>query len=85
MARIAKEAFAPACPIPKPGALKLGFKQGRYLITDIGLERYCGKCEEYWPADTEFFFHAPQTASGLHCYCKACYATWKATPNKLAA
>ena len=82
MAGIAKEAFAPVCPIPNPAALRQGFKLGRYLITDIGLERYCSKCEEFWPADTEFFWTAPSNATGLHCYCKACYASWKRTRTK---
>lgn len=49
------------CPIPSPDVLA------------IGLEMRCSKCREYYPADTEFFFSQPNSAGGLHCYCKACY------------
>jgi len=65
--------------------LKQGFKQGRYQLTAIGLERLCAKCDEYWPADTEFFWASPGSATGLHCWCKACYIAWKKPNLKQAA
>lgn len=34
-------------------------------------EKRCSRCEEWWPADGEFFFWSK--ANGLHSWCKACY------------
>jgi hypothetical protein len=44
-----------------------------YRVTEIGIEKLCTKCGEYWPADTEFF-HLSDTyyGDGLYVYCKAC-------------
>ena len=37
---------------------------------ELGRLRYCRLCDEYWPADEEFFFkNGPKK---LHGYCKAC-------------
>ena len=38
-----------------------------------GTEKYCPKCDEWWPADTEFFFSHPSGVAGLFYCCKACY------------
>jgi hypothetical protein len=61
------------CPIPAPHILKLRLAKGRYLYTDLGLEMKCNTCDEYYPADTEFFFPQPNHTGGLHGYCKDCY------------
>lgn len=34
-------------------------------------ERYCPGCDEWWPADGEFFHKSGH--KGLQTYCKACY------------
>lgn len=51
----------------------------RYIFTDLGKEKLCKHCEEYWPVDSEFWFmvkaklkdgsvvHRPDSA------CKGCY------------
>lgn len=37
---------------------------------ELGLEKLCTKCDDWWPADSEFFW----TSNGrLHYCCKACY------------
>ena len=36
-------------------------------------EKFCPKCSESWPADTEFFFSHQRSQDGLWCCCKACY------------
>lgn len=42
----------------------------RTRITELGQERCCSKCGEWWPDDTEFFFRT----RGRTCSpCKACY------------
>lgn len=83
MAGTAKAEQAPFCPIPTPRTISQGIKTGRYALTSLGLERLCSTCGEFWPADTEFFWATPR-ASGLHCWCKACYIAWK-KPTKQAA
>lgn len=40
------------------------------IQTDIGTEVLCGKCNEYWPSDPEFFFFS---GGKPHSWCKACY------------
>lgn len=45
-----------------------------YQQTQWGLEKRCSKCQEYWPADTEFF--SPNNG-GLHAHCKGCQAEKK--------
>lgn len=44
-----------------------------------GLEKHCKRCEEWWPADTEFFFSDPGGQGGLFYCCKACYREWQST------
>lgn len=36
-------------------------------------EQTCTKCNESWPADTEFFFTDKLKKSGLSHTCKACF------------
>lgn len=38
-----------------------------------GPEKFCPKCNEWWPADREFFFGDPGGVAGLFYCCKACY------------
>ncbi len=44
-----------------------------------GLEKFCTRCVEWWPADTEFFFSDPEGQAALSYCCKACYREWKAS------
>jgi len=37
-------------------------------------EKLCKKCDEYWPADSEFFYRQAAKPDGLSDICKACYA-----------
>ena len=57
------------------------------LDGDGQLERQCTKCDEWWPADKEFFYTTgANKESGrdeLHPWCKACYQEWRI--NKRAA
>ncbi|MGA0610525.1 hypothetical protein [Caldimonas sp. KR1-144] len=46
--------------------------------TDLGAEKYCTRCNEWWPADGEFFYSDPTGLAGLFYCCKACYQEWKA-------
>lgn len=40
------------------------------IQTDIGTEVLCSKCNEFWPADLEFFYFCKGRP---HSWCKACY------------
>ena len=39
--------------------------------TELGTERLCTKCDEYWPDDAEFFYLSKGKTQQP---CKACYA-----------
>lgn len=40
------------------------------------LEKTCTKCQEQWPADTEFFHRERRNADGLTGECIACKASY---------
>ena len=46
-------------------------KQPPRRVTELGTERYCRGCDEWWPEDEEFFgiTHRPD---GWHTWCRAC-------------
>ena len=49
------------------------------LDEDGELERQCFKCEDWWPADREFFFGYidKKGKEVLHSWCKACYLEFR--------
>jgi len=59
--------------IPSVRSLERGTKEGRYRQSEGQLEKRCRGCNEYWPADTEFFYRHSTGADGLQSYCKACH------------
>lgn len=62
------------CPVPPAQYLEKMLERGVYVFSEVGeLERLCNLCDEYWPADTEFWFTAPRDKGGLFYCCKACY------------
>lgn len=52
----------------------------RFVTTEIGLEKKCGRCGEYWPADGEFWYS--EGTRGLSKWCKACYEEWRKERRK---
>lgn len=40
------------------------------ITTELGLERRCAQCEEYWPMDKEFFNLLKD--GRWHSYCRSC-------------
>ena len=61
-----------ACPPPALLARRL--RNGRLRYDEHGaLEKLCTGCNEYWPADSEFFYASSSVADGLGARCKACY------------
>ena len=55
-------------------AVALAIAEGRPTLreTDHGPEKYCGQCDEWWPADREFFNAAADGVGRLHYCCRAC-------------
>lgn len=46
-------------------------------------EKYCIRCDDWWPATPEYFFRAAAGEGGLFYCCKACFADWRLThPRK---
>ena len=50
-------------------------------LTELGEEKRCLTCGEYWPADHEFFELRPKSRDGLSPRCIACTVakTWQFT------
>ncbi len=67
-------------PIPKPKTRQRKLANGNYKYTEIGLVKKCNICQEYWPADTQFFYADKYTSSGLMPNCIACFEEKKRTP-----
>ena len=43
--------------------------------TELGVEKLCSCCNEWWPADGEFFYQNQARSDGLTGLCKACFAS----------
>lgn len=39
----------------KESFIEAGVKTGKFKRTELGLEKRCTTCREYWPADSAFF------------------------------
>lgn len=66
-----------AAHITRPELIYRRLASGVFQITDLGLEKRCSKCREYFPADNEFFYPNGGSPDGLCDWCKACYQQWK--------
>lgn len=42
------------------------------IITELGIEKKCLKCGEYWPSDEEFFNKNKKGRRGIGSYCIDC-------------
>ena len=60
-------------------------RRGKYKHTDLGLERECSKCKEFWPADTEFWQAQKGQLDGFTSQCKACLNDTKTERRRRAA
>ena len=50
------------------------FRSGNMRRSEDGLEKRCTRCNDWWPADGEFFYSNPRHVAGLADWCKACYS-----------
>jgi hypothetical protein len=48
------------------------FNAAMKVVTELGEERRCMSCGEFWPADTEFFDFKMSSRDGLSMRCIAC-------------
>ncbi len=62
---------------PDPKTLERRIRRGIYRVETDGLYKFCNRCKEYWPADSEFFFASKSETDGLVAWCKACYIEWR--------
>ena len=46
-------------------------------MTEYGQEKLCTRCNEWWPADEEFFAPNAQGSGQLFHYCRACQVEWQ--------
>lgn len=44
-------------------------------VTELGIERQCNACGEWWPLDREFYHLAPKGLLGFKARCRACEGT----------
>ncbi|MGU5697909.1 hypothetical protein ACV1D9_12170 [Aeromonas allosaccharophila] len=62
-------------PLMKEGLLQKRLESGKARIdAEMGLEKFCTGCGDYWPQDTAFWSvrNHPNAPDGLQHYCKAC-------------
>lgn len=53
--------------------------------TELGQEKFCRRCSEWWPADREFWYPSRDGVLGLFYCCKACYAENDKRPGRTGA
>lgn len=78
---IAEPSYTLYSPIWRDSLTALRLQRKSVKFGDAGREKRCGKCGDFWPADTEFFYPSMSQSDGLHCWCKDCYANWRKTAN----
>ncbi len=51
-------------------------------VTELGIEKRCRSCGDFWPADCEFFAPMSSSRDGLTPRCIACIkaGSWQCTP-----
>ena len=47
----------------------------KVILTELGEEKQCHRCHEFWPVDTEFWYS--EGKRGLSRWCIACYQEWR--------
>lgn len=67
--------FGEYTPLMSAGLMARRLASGKArLDPEMGLEKRCSRCQEFWPQDTTFWSvcRGCHTSDGLQAYCKAC-------------
>ncbi|EMK5463022.1 hypothetical protein [Vibrio gazogenes] len=65
--------FGEYTPLLSQQLLQRRLANGKARIDpEVGLEKYCTHCGEYWPQDTLFWTPLASRPDGLQDWCKAC-------------
>lgn len=57
-------------PLPPSDKTPMLIGEHRRRETVEGPERYCSRCNDWWPEDREFFI---RKKGGWRCWCRACF------------
>ena len=63
---------APFSVIPTSESMTRIKNENRMILTEIGREYKCKRCNDYWPFDTEFFAYRKSRANGSMVLGKIC-------------
>ncbi|MGO2235555.1 MAG: hypothetical protein ACTH5B_15910 [Marinomonas sp.] len=65
--------FGEYTPLMPPQLLSKRLANGKGIIDpELGLQKWCPDCKEYWPQDTLFWAIHDCKPDGLQSTCKAC-------------
>ncbi|EJL6577381.1 hypothetical protein K6U20_11520 [Vibrio fluvialis] len=77
--------FGEYTPLMKAGLLQRRLLNGKAEIDpELGLQKLCPHCQEFWPQDTLFWAPSHSEPDGLQCWCKACQLEYKNSRRKAA-
>lgn len=70
--------FGEYTPLMKAGLLKRRLLTCKAFIDpELGLQKRCPCCDEFWPQDTLFWSPSSREPDGLQTWCKACQLDYK--------
>lgn len=61
------------CPVYPLAVRERWLREERLRLTELGFEKCCSRCHEWYPQDTEFFLTCNSTGDGLYGFCRCCY------------
>ncbi|AWX98699.1 hypothetical protein A8139_21495 [Marinomonas primoryensis] len=65
--------FGEYTPLMKTGLMEQRVARGKAVIDpELGLQKWCPDCQEFWPQDTLFWSISNYKPDGLQGTCKAC-------------
>lgn len=77
--------FGEYTPLMKSGLLQRRLANGKAILdAELGLQKWCPHCQEYWPQDTLFWSPCSRNPDGLQSWCKACQLECKSAKRKAA-
>lgn len=68
------EVVGPYSPLIASDLVRQRLRRRSMAHTSNGLEMRCGRCGDFWPFDTQFFYATGHADGGLHRWCRSCCA-----------